>query len=200
MALVTFHFFISLRHENLTSPVTVTVFTDQNLVRYCRTNEIAVAQRLARWTPHQAVWVPALVGVTACCSSTRHFTLTVLLSSHGHKWGTEKINAVYKPSIEYQFTRRGGDWNTGYCFMLTGMNFALKQKRGVDDTEKLPYYPYRDDGKLLYQTLNEFADSFIDAYVTQYLWINFIYMRYLPLAWQKTQMMLLQRQYSLTCY
>ena len=48
MALVTFHFFISLRHENLTSPVTVTVFTDQNLVRYCRTNEIAVAQRLAR--------------------------------------------------------------------------------------------------------------------------------------------------------
>lgn len=85
--------------------------------------------------------------------------------------------------------------------MLTGMNFALKQKRGVDDTEKLPYYPYRDDGKLLYQTLNEFADAFIDAYVTQYLWINFIYyMRYLPLAWQKTQMMLLQRQYSLTCY
>lgn len=82
--------------------------------------------------------------------------------------------------------------------MLTGMNFALKQKRGVDDTEKLPYYPYRDDGKLLYQTLNEFADSFIDAYVT--LWINFIYMRYLPFAWQKTQMMLLQRQYSLTCY
>lgn len=53
--------------------------------------------------------------------------------------------------------------------MLTDMNFALKQKRGVDDTEKLPYYPYRDDGKLLYQTLNEFADAFIDAYVTQYL-------------------------------
>lgn len=107
MDLVTFHFFNSLRHENLTSPVTVKVFTDQNLVRYCRTNEIAVAQRLARWTPDQAVWVPALVGVTACCSSTRHFTLTVLLSSHGHKWGTEKINAVHKPSIEYQFTRGG---------------------------------------------------------------------------------------------
>lgn len=66
--------------------------------------------------------------------------------------------------------------------MLTGMNFALKQKRGVDDTEKLPYYPYRDDGKLLYQKLNEFADAFIDAYVTQQLLINFIYMRYLPLA------------------
>jgi len=38
------------------------------------------------------------------------------------------------------------------------------KKRGVDDTEKLPYYPYRDDGKLLYHKLNEFADAFIDAY------------------------------------
>ena len=53
------------------------------------------------------------------------------------------------------------------------MNFALKQKRGVDDTEKLPYYPYRDDGKLLYQKLNEFADAFIDAYVTQQLLTSF---------------------------
>ncbi|XP_020619515.1 arachidonate 5-lipoxygenase-like [Orbicella faveolata] len=44
------------------------------------------------------------------------------------------------------------------------MNFTFKQKRGVDDTEKLPYYPYRDDGKLLYHKLNEFADAFIDAY------------------------------------
>ena len=53
--------------------------------------------------------------------------------------------------------------------MLTGMNFAFKQKRGVDDKEKLPYYPYRDDGKLLYQKLKEFADAFIDAYVNSLL-------------------------------
>ena len=53
------------------------------------------------------------------------------------------------------------------------MNFTFKQKRGVDDTEKLPYYPYRDDGKLLYHKLNEFADAFIDAYVTQQLLTSF---------------------------
>lgn len=50
--------------------------------------------------------------------------------------------------------------------MLTGMNFTFKQKRGVDDKDKLPYYPYRDDGKLLYQKLKEFAGAFIDAYVS----------------------------------
>ena len=48
-------------------------------------------------------------------------------------------------------------------------NFAFKQKRGVDDKEKLPYYPYRDDGKLLYQKLGEFADAYIDAYVNNQL-------------------------------
>lgn len=53
------------------------------------------------------------------------------------------------------------------------MNFTFKQKRGVGDTEKLPYYPYRDDGKLLYQKLDEFADAFIDAYVTQQLLASF---------------------------
>lgn len=37
------------------------------------------------------------------------------------------------------------------------------KKRGVDDVEKLPYYPYRDDGKILYQKLSEFVDAYIDA-------------------------------------
>jgi len=38
------------------------------------------------------------------------------------------------------------------------------KKRGVDDTDKLTYYPYRDDGILLYEKLDEFADAYIDAY------------------------------------
>jgi len=38
------------------------------------------------------------------------------------------------------------------------------KKRGVDDTEKLPYYPYRDDGTLLYGKLDEFVDAYIDVY------------------------------------
>ena len=42
---------------------------------------------------------------------------------------------------------------------------SFKQKRGVDDTEKLPFYPYRDDGTLLYEKLDEFADAYVDAYV-----------------------------------
>ena len=35
----------------------------------------------------------------------------------------------------------------------------------MDDTEKLPYYPYRDDGTLLYGKLDEFVDAYIDVYV-----------------------------------
>lgn len=38
------------------------------------------------------------------------------------------------------------------------------KRRGVDDKDKLPYYPYRDDGLLLYEKLDEFVDAYIDAY------------------------------------
>ena len=34
----------------------------------------------------------------------------------------------------------------------------------MDDKDKLPYYPYRDDGLLLYEKLDEFVDAYIDAY------------------------------------
>lgn len=40
---------------------------------------------------------------------------------------------------------------------------SFKQKRGVDDPEKLPFYPYRDDGLLLYAKLDEFVDDYVDA-------------------------------------
>ncbi|CAH3021606.1 unnamed protein product, partial [Porites evermanni] len=38
------------------------------------------------------------------------------------------------------------------------------KKRGVDDPEKLPFYPYRDDGLLLYAQLDDFVDAYVDAY------------------------------------
>ena len=43
----------------------------------------AVASWLVRSTPERAVWVRALAGDIVLCSWTRHFTLTVPLSTHG---------------------------------------------------------------------------------------------------------------------
>ena len=48
----------------------------------------AVASWLVRSTPERAVWVRALLGDIVLCSWTRHFTLTVPLST-----GTGKFNA-----------------------------------------------------------------------------------------------------------
>ena len=46
----------------------------------------AVASWLVRSTPDQVVQVRALAGVIVLRSYTRHFTLTVLLSTQVYKW------------------------------------------------------------------------------------------------------------------
>ncbi len=35
--------------------------------------------------------------------------------------------------------------------------------RGLDDTDKLPYYPYRDDGLLLWNAIHEWCTGYVDA-------------------------------------
>ncbi|XP_031565918.1 arachidonate 5-lipoxygenase-like [Actinia tenebrosa] len=36
--------------------------------------------------------------------------------------------------------------------------------RGMDDTKKIPYYPYRDDGYLIYDAIEAVANEYIDLY------------------------------------
>ena len=38
------------------------------------------------------------------------------------------------------------------------------KSRGVDDESVLPYYPYRDDGLLLYNTINNYVRRYVDLY------------------------------------
>ena len=52
-----------------------------------------VASCLVRSTPDRAVWVRALAGDIVLCSWTRHFTLTVPLSSQVKKLSTGEFNA-----------------------------------------------------------------------------------------------------------
>lgn len=35
------------------------------------------------------------------------------------------------------------------------------QKRGVDDQEKLPYFPYRDDGYLIWKQLQSYVQEYV---------------------------------------
>ena len=46
-----------------------------------------------RWTPDRAVLVRALAGDIMLCSWTRHFTLTVPLSTRGVQTGASEFNA-----------------------------------------------------------------------------------------------------------
>jgi arachidonate 15-lipoxygenase len=38
------------------------------------------------------------------------------------------------------------------------------RKRGLDDSVKLPYYPYRDDGKLIWDCLGMYVKEYLDLY------------------------------------
>ena len=38
----------------------------------------------------------------------------------------------------------------------------LLQERGMEDREQIPYYPYRDDGRLVNNILHGFADELVD--------------------------------------
>lgn len=38
------------------------------------------------------------------------------------------------------------------------------QRRGVNDTEALEYYPYRDDGLLLWGAIHKYVSAVVDAY------------------------------------
>ena len=50
-----------------------------------------MASWLVRSTTEQAVWVRALTGDIVLCSWTRHFTLTVPLSTQVYKWVPAKL-------------------------------------------------------------------------------------------------------------
>ena len=36
------------------------------------------------------------------------------------------------------------------------------KNRGLDDKEKLPYFPYRDDGQLIHDTISNMVNEFVD--------------------------------------
>ena len=38
------------------------------------------------------------------------------------------------------------------------------RKRGVDDPQKLPYYPYRDDGQLIWDCLGNYVKDYLGIY------------------------------------
>ena len=55
--------------------------------------------------------------------------------------------------------------NTYASWTFDDMGFPAQLKgRGVSDTGKLPYYPYRDDGLLIWNRLGEYIDEYLGLY------------------------------------
>lgn len=44
----------------------------------------------------------------------------------------------------------------------------MLQRRGVDDLKKLPYFPYRDDGTVIWNVIQEFAKDYVNMYVISF--------------------------------
>ena len=65
-----------------------------------------------RWTPDRAVLVRALAGDIMLCSWTRHFTLTVPLSTRGVQTGASEFNA-------------GGGGGGGGILQWTSMRYSV---------------------------------------------------------------------------
>ena len=60
----------------------------------------AVASWLVRSTPERAVRVRALAGDIVLCSWTRHFTLTVPLSTQVYKWVPANVMLGGNPAMD----------------------------------------------------------------------------------------------------
>ena len=46
--------------------------------------------------------------------------------------------------------------------MLTLVLFLIQQKRGVDDRDLLPYFPYRDDGEQILEVIENMVKDYVD--------------------------------------
>ena len=53
-------------------------------------------------------------------------------------------------------------------FLTTIMNklhvisLSVSQARGIDDRSKLPYFPYRDDGEVIYQAMEDLVNDYVN--------------------------------------
>ena len=43
----------------------------------------------------------------------------------------------------------------------------------MDDKLQIPYYPYRDDGEIIHEVLEEFAHNLVDKYEQYYNFLSF---------------------------
>ena len=55
-----------------------------------------------------------------------------------------------------------------FCFKITTVFFFwqfllfINQKRGVDDKDLLPYFPYRDDGEKILEVIEQMVKEYMD--------------------------------------
>lgn len=45
---------------------------------------------------------------------------------------------------------------------LIVISLSVSQARGIDDRSKLPYFPYRDDGEVIYQAMEDLVNDYVN--------------------------------------
>ena len=67
--------------------------------------------------------------------------------------------AILLPTTDSQ-----GGRCTSCCWSVTSSNFdvLIEQKRGVDDKDLLPYFPYRDDGEQILEVIEHMVKDYVD--------------------------------------
>ena len=49
-----------------------------------------------------------------------------------------------------------------YFIEISLFSFSYYQARGIDDRKKLPYFPYRDDGELIYKAMEDLVKDYVN--------------------------------------
>ena len=50
-----------------------------------------------------------------------------------------------------------------YCIeALSHLSCLFSQDRGLDDKSKIPYFPYRDDGEAVLESIEAMVDSYVN--------------------------------------
>ena len=53
---------------------------------------------------------------------------------------------------------RGRNWSQNLSFLAV----LFQQRRGLDDKELLPYFPYRDDGEQILEVIENMVKEYVD--------------------------------------
>jgi len=79
---------------------------------------------------------------------------------------TQKRKNVFDGATFLWLTGKAAEEPYASCCPVTNTNFCVvfffQQRRGLDDKELLPYFPYRDDGEQILKAIENLVKEYVD--------------------------------------